>query len=77
MSTSPDTNIRQVACVYLRKIIANLWASLSPENQQQTKNLLLTRYVEEPVTIVKKSIAEVVGRLGNLLIPNNEWPELF
>lgn len=77
MSTSPDTNIRQVSCVYLRKIITNLWASLNAENQQQTKNLLLQRFIDEPVTIVKKSIAEVVGRLGNLLIPNNEWTELF
>jgi hypothetical protein len=39
--------------------------------------LLLQRFIDEPVTIVKKSIAEVVGRLGNLLIPNMEWTELF
>jgi len=39
--------------------------------------LLLQRFIEEPVTIVKKSIAEIMGRLGNLLIPNNEWSELF
>jgi hypothetical protein len=37
----------------------------------------LQRYVEEPVTIVKKSIAEVMGRLANILIPNNDWNELL
>lgn len=37
----------------------------------------MQRYVEEPVTIVKKSIAEVMGRLANFLIPNNDWNELF
>jgi len=38
---------------------------------------LLQRYVEEPVTIVKKNIADVIGSLGKLLIPNKEWNELF
>jgi hypothetical protein len=37
----------------------------------------LQRYVEEPVTIVKKNIANVIGALGMLLIPSNEWDELF
>lgn len=26
---------------------------------------------------MKKSIADVIGSLGKLLIPNKEWPELF
>lgn len=32
MSSSPDQNIRQVSCIYLRKIIGNLWMNLAPEN---------------------------------------------
>ena len=32
MSTSPDQNIRQVSCIYLRKIIGNLWMNLAKEN---------------------------------------------
>lgn len=47
MSTSEDVNIRQVSCVYLRKIIGNLWMNLAKENQEKTKTLLLTRFVEE------------------------------
>jgi len=38
---------------------------------------LLQRYIEEPVTIVKRNIADVMGMLGKLLIPNKEWNELF
>ncbi len=41
MSTSPDQNLRQVACIYLRKIIGNLWMNLAKENQEKTKALLL------------------------------------
>lgn len=77
MATSPDQNIRQVSCVYLRKIVTNLWLKLPEGDQQQTKNLLLTRFQQEPVTVIKKNIAEVIGQLGKILIPNKEWNELF
>jgi hypothetical protein len=33
--------------------------------------------VKEPVTAVKKAIADVIGSLSKLLIPNKEWNELF
>jgi len=39
--------------------------------------LLLEQYVKEPVTLVKRSIANVIGNLSKLLIPNKEWNELF
>lgn len=61
MSTSQNTNIRQVSCIFLRKIIVNLWMHLSNENKQKTKTLLLQRFVEEPVTLIKKNIADVIG----------------
>jgi hypothetical protein len=77
MASSPDQNIRQVSCVYLRKIITNLWLKLPAGDQQQTKNLLLTRFQQEPVFLIKKNIADVIGQLGKILIPNKEWNELF
>lgn len=39
--------------------------------------MLLTKFKEEPVTLIKKNIAEVIGNLGKILIPNKEWPDLF
>ena len=77
MSSSPEQNIRQVSCIYLRKIIGNQWMNLAKENQEKTKQLLLQRFVEEPVPLVKKNIADVIGSLGKILIPNKEWNELF
>ena len=50
---------------------------LEKDHQEKTKVLLLTRFVEEPVTIIKKNIADVIGSLGKILIPNKEWNELF
>ena len=61
MSTAQDQNLRQISCVYLRKLIPRLWGNLTVDNQFTTKNLLLERFLNEPVTIVKKNIAEVIG----------------
>ena len=77
MSGNPDQQVRQVSCVYLRKIIGKLWSNLTKEQQVTTKNLLLERFQKEPVTLVKKNIADVIGSLGRIVIPNKEWPELF
>ena len=38
---------------------------------------MLDRFINEPALIVKKSIAEVIGALSSILIPNKEWNELF
>lgn len=77
MAHNPEQNVRQIACVYLRKIITRLWMNLQPEQCIVTKNILLQRFKEEPSVLVKKNIADVIGALGSLLIPNKEWLELF
>lgn len=51
--------------------------NLGKENQEKTKQLLLTRFLEEPIPVIKKNIADVIGSLGKILIPNKEWNELF
>ena len=51
--------------------------NLAKENQEKTKILLLQRFMDEPVPILKKNIADVIGSLGKILIPNKEWNELF
>lgn len=50
---------------------------LNVDDQNKAKVLLLEQFVKEPVTIVKRSIADVIGNLSKLLIPNKEWSELF
>jgi len=77
MSQNPDQQVRQVSCVYLRKIVNKIWPQLTADQQTTTKTLLLTSFKDESVTLVKKSIADVIGSLGMILIPNKEWPQLF
>jgi hypothetical protein len=38
---------------------------------------LIARFLEEPIPVIKKNIADVIGSLGKILIPNKEWNELF
>lgn len=77
MMTDDEQNMRQIACVYLRSIMLKLWPVLTPETQNEIKKVLLIRYEEDPVPLIKKSIAGVIGKLGSLLIPNGEWNEPF
>ena len=77
LQNNPDQQVRQISCVYLRKIVCKLWPNLTPDQQATTKTLLLSKFKDEPVTLVKKNIADVIGNLGKILIPNKEWPELF
>jgi len=50
---------------------------MAPEQHKITKELLINRFIQEPVVIVKRNIADVIGALSSLLIPNKEWIELF
>lgn len=50
---------------------------LTKDQQETTKNLLIQRFIEEPVPLLKKNIADVIGSLSKILIPNKEWNELF
>jgi len=69
MATHDSQIIRQFSTVYLRKIITTLWVSLPTDDQIKTKNLLIERFIAEPIPVVKKNIADVIGQLGKLLIP--------
>ena len=77
MATHENAQVRQVSCVYLRKLASKLWMNLPADDQTKTKALLLERFVAEPTSIVKKNIADVIGSLAMILIPNKEWNELF
>jgi len=41
MSQNEDQQVRQISCVYLRKIATKLWMNLNADQKTATKNLLL------------------------------------
>lgn len=44
MSQDADQQVRQISCVYLRKIAGKLWPNLTAEQKATTKQLLLQRF---------------------------------
>ena len=61
MAGHADQVIRQLATVYLRKLIVKHWMLLNTDDQIKTKMLLLERFIAEPIPVVKKNIADVIG----------------
>ena len=50
---------------------------MDADTQVKIKNALLERFQVDPVSLIKKSIAGVIGSLCKMLIPNREWDDLF
>jgi hypothetical protein len=77
MINEEDQALRQIACIYLRRFLSKLWAKLDKQIQNEVKVALLERFKIDPIPIIKRSIAGVIGSISKILIPNKEWNELF
>jgi len=76
-TASTDDRIRLLACICLRKKLVNHWIVQDTSFKSTMKEVLLKAFVSETVPKVRENISYVIGVLAFLLIPNNEWPELF
>ena len=72
---SPNPSIRQLAAVYLRKVMQKHWKSIAPEAQGQVKLGLLELLMRESEALVKRNIANVIVALSDLALAL--WPELL
>jgi len=69
--------VRQLAAVVMRKKLVRHWGKLQEDFQTQFREALLQRVVVEPSSLVRKSIGELIGLLGRLLVPMGLWPTLL
>ncbi|KZS87926.1 ARM repeat-containing protein [Sistotremastrum niveocremeum HHB9708] len=81
IQSSPEQPVRQLAAVELRKRInaskLNLWAEVSQADREQIKSTLLPATMQEPVAIVRHSIARVIASIAVIELPASTWPELL
>lgn len=77
MTSHPDLRVRLLACICVKKKIATHWAVQTPETKKGIKDALMLAYVSEQASKVRENISYAIGSLAALLVPNNEWPELF
>jgi len=77
VTSNSNPNVRLLSCICLRKRLPQHWVAQPISLQSEIKSALLACYVNEPVGKVKENIAYVISSLSTILVPNNEWPELF
>jgi hypothetical protein len=75
---APQVECRQMASVLLRKHIVSMWPRIKPVERTQIKARLLTRALDEPVHLVRHSIAALIASVARIVRPlEKHWPELF
>jgi len=75
--THENDSIRHWAGILLTKRLTLHWNDLPEEVKNKIKNILLERLITEPVFPIKKSIALNIQLLCDIVLPNNEWSDLF
>ncbi|RLN21542.1 hypothetical protein BBO99_00002602 [Phytophthora kernoviae] len=75
LSTKPE--VRQLAALMLRKKIFKHWPKLDAAAQAQAKQVLLNRAAEDPVHVVRSTVATLIAALALHEVPSGNWPELM
>ncbi|CAI5728761.1 unnamed protein product [Peronospora destructor] len=74
LSTKPE--VRQLAALMLRKKIFKHWPKLDSSAQTQAKQVLLSRAAEDPVHVLRSTVATLIAALALHEVPAGNWPEL-
>ncbi|RLN96869.1 hypothetical protein BBJ28_00011057 [Nothophytophthora sp. Chile5] len=74
-SSKPE--VRQLAALMLRKKIFKHWPKLDAAAQAQAKQVLLSRAAEDPVHVVRSTVATLIAALALHEVPEGRWPELM
>ncbi|GAX82443.1 hypothetical protein CEUSTIGMA_g9871.t1 [Chlamydomonas eustigma] len=73
----PDSQIRHLSAVLLRKRIIRHWKHITAEGRRQTQAVLLERIASEPMHIVRRAVSDVASSVAKVSVPAGEWPELL
>ncbi|KAF8578209.1 ARM repeat-containing protein [Ramaria rubella] len=81
IATSPETNIRQLAAVELRKRTSHssgsLWEAVVQDTRQTIKSRILDVTFSEQNALVRHATARVVAAIAEIEIPLGQWPTLL
>lgn len=64
-----------MATVLLRRNLVNLYGNLTPQEQAEFRNLLITQYIRDSQLLIQKGIATLIGILLPIVELKN-WAEL-
>ncbi|KAH3732252.1 ARM repeat superfamily protein [Pelomyxa schiedti] len=74
---STSTDLRQLACVLIRKKVGKLWPDMSVEARHTLQSVMLNAIAGETAPTARKAAVEVVALVGRKVLPEKEWPELL
>eukprot|EP00656_Telonema_subtile_P032230 TRINITY_DN3532_c0_g1_i2.p1 TRINITY_DN3532_c0_g1~~TRINITY_DN3532_c0_g1_i2.p1 ORF type:complete len:697 (-),score=219.70 TRINITY_DN3532_c0_g1_i2:73-2163(-) len=77
MCSSAHWEARQLAALYIKKVVSKAWIRHDAATQEQFKAVLIQRVVLEEDRRVRGSIAEVASEIAKFLVPSNQWPALM
>lgn len=77
ISQSPDTNVRILAAVLLRKKITAHFKKLSKQQKASVKNILLERLMKDPERAVRRAVAQLISAVARKEVPAKRWNELL
>jgi len=71
-----DANARQMAAVILKRRVIAHWQRLGESTRDAVKQSLLEGVVREPMHLVKRAIADVLGKVAKATFATGSWSEL-
>jgi importin-4 len=69
--------VKMAAGVILKRKISLMWVKIEQREREEVKRLLLFGLGNERERAVRDQMSECVGRIGQLCIPSESWPELL
>ncbi|KAG9309494.1 ARM repeat-containing protein [Chiua virens] len=81
LASSPESAVRQLAAVELRKRVrqksGDLWVQLPQDSREQIKNELPKLILKELNKLVRHSAARVIASIASVELKEGTWPQLL
>lgn len=77
LHNSPQDQVKQLAAVEARKLIASKWESVDGSMKPQIRELLLNSTFTQSSKLIRHSCARVVAAIGEVDLDANQWPDLL
>ena len=73
-----DTPVyRQMAALFLRRVIGIYWSGMSSQDKEEIKSQVLKALRKEPFHLARRAICGVVSKIGSIELEAQQWPEVL
>ncbi|PVV00661.1 hypothetical protein BB560_004946 [Smittium megazygosporum] len=76
-SSAPESQVRQLAAVELRKRIIKFWEQVDEQTKTSIRAHLINQIQVETDSLTRNALARVISKIGQIDLPLNTWPDLL